>query len=316
MLAALLKQRKSEKRHGKQQQRVQKRQEEEEKKDAELEEISDAQRAKFLKSLYLKAEQEKSAWTGTKKAPRIIEPVPKTAIPLLVLDLDHTLFSTVRRADQPVLKHQLPCKPDLAVGQWLLWKRNHLDAFLKRVFAEVAAGRIQLVFWTAAPKDYMETMINAILTREQRKFVLATWHQGQTSTSRTCLGRVKDLKLLAQSYPRIRINQTILVDDSTVSGERQWKRQLVIPKMKFSELKTDDALLQVATYLFGNQWPVDGHSFGAFATTWELEALRKRVGAQKKQAKKSGGDSTPGKSCSTTPEAPPSREKTTRKTRP
>ena len=124
------------------------------------------------------------------------------AIKLLVLDLDETLiFGTTKSLDR---------KPDFDIGEYVIYKRPHLDTFL-----EFCLKHFDIAVWTSATKSYAQAIVAQLFSdNHPLKFV---WSRDK------CIQRynpqqhkndyIKDLrKVKKQGF---QLEHIIAIDDSS-----------------------------------------------------------------------------------------------------
>ena len=155
--------------------------------------------------------------------------------PLLVLDLDETLVHTV---DKPLAGLVV----DYRVGEYVVYKRPHVDAFLTRMGAI-----FNLAIWSKGGTGYVVPTVQLLF--EPHVKPLFVWSFPR------CTRRfdhevhepyhIKDLKKVRkQGYPRER---TLIVDDDPRNAERNFGQCVTI--RPFNGEQDDCELLHLATYL-------------------------------------------------------------------
>jgi len=158
-----------------------------------------------------------------------------TSRPLLILDLDETLiYGAEQELDRP---------SDFCVGQFLIYKRPHLDTFLYAVHA-----LFDLAIWSSASHDYV-TGIASRLGKKHGIDWLFVWSRNN------CIKRMdmelfetnylKDLKKTKRfGYPKERI---LIVDDTRKKVSRNYGN--AIYPIPFEGDSNDDELKHLKNYL-------------------------------------------------------------------
>jgi len=153
---------------------------------------------------------------------------------LLILDLDETLlFATTERFPRPA---------DFVVGNYCVYRRPGLDAFLKFVFEHFRAA-----VWTSSTLSYAREIVRQILPEQTTLEFL--WGR-ERCTQRVDLESrepywVKDLKKVKKlGY---NLDTVIMVDDSPEKLQRNYGNHVIV--QPFQGETKDDELMFLSRYL-------------------------------------------------------------------
>ena len=153
---------------------------------------------------------------------------------LLILDLDETLvFSTTTPLERP---------PDVVVGEYLVYRRPGLEAFLQTV-----SKQFTLAVWTSSGLPYAQQVVRAAFSD---RIPLAFLWARERCTARVDSGSretywVKDLKKVKRlGFP---LEQILIVDDSPEKLERNYGNHLRVSPFEGSS--DDQELALLARYL-------------------------------------------------------------------
>ena len=154
---------------------------------------------------------------------------------LLVLDLDETLVHTV---DAPLAG----LVADFRVGEYYVYKRPHVDAFLTRMGAI-----FDLAVWSKGGTGYVEPTIRLLF--EPHPKPLFVWSFPRCTRRFDQEAReeyhIKDLKKVRhQGFPK---EHTLIVDDDPRNAERNFGSAVTI--RPFNGEVDDCELLHLAAYL-------------------------------------------------------------------
>ncbi|MDZ4834016.1 MAG: HAD family hydrolase [Candidatus Melainabacteria bacterium] len=154
---------------------------------------------------------------------------------LLVLDLDETLVHTV---EAPLAGRVA----DFRVGEFHVYKRPHVDAFLTRMGAV-----FNLAIWSKGGTGYVEPTIRLLFAPHAQplfvwSFPRCTRRYDQDEREAY---HIKDLKKVRQQgFPS---EHTLIVDDDARNAERNFGQAVTIKA--FTGELDDCELLHLATYL-------------------------------------------------------------------
>lgn len=153
---------------------------------------------------------------------------------LLVLDLDETL---VHAREAPLER-----PPDFQVGEYAVYRRPHLDAFLE----EVLGAFEHVAVWTASTLPYALPVLDRIVDRERLAFVWGrercTYNYDRETDSHTMLKPIRKLRRIG-----FRREQVLYVDDSPEKLVRSYSNLVAI--RPFVGDLSDAELPLVAEYL-------------------------------------------------------------------
>lgn len=165
--------------------------------------------------------------------------------PLLILDLDETLFHTAYDHEAITRRHGV--RPDFSFEQhYHVFKRPGVHDFVAQV-----ADSWRLAVWTSATQDYAQFMCERILRQVPLEFMF----DRRRCTRRRNFGSgmyhsndvymVKDLKKVKRlGYA---LDRMLLIEDRPENGERQYGNLVRVPG--FYGDPSDDVLPRLARYL-------------------------------------------------------------------
>ena len=154
---------------------------------------------------------------------------------LLVLDLDETLVHTV---EQPLAG----LEPDLYVGEYIVYKRPHVDTFLTR-----ASVLYNLAIWSKGGTGYVVPTVRELMKAHPQPLFVWSFPRCTRRFDREAWQEyhIKDLKKVrSQGFPKER---TLIVDDDPRNAERNFGNAITIEP--FNGEKDDRELLYLAEYL-------------------------------------------------------------------
>lgn len=153
---------------------------------------------------------------------------------LLVLDLDETLVhARTRPLERP---------PDFTVGEYALYRRPHLDAFLEGVFAAFE----DVAVWTASTLPYALPVLDHIVDRTRLRFVWGRercTYQFDRETGKHVL--LKPICKLRRAG--FRVGDVLYVDDSPEKLVRSYSN--LVPIRPYVGSLDDEELPMVLSYL-------------------------------------------------------------------
>jgi len=161
---------------------------------------------------------------------------------LLILDLDETLIHAV---EQPLNRRE-----DFIVGPYYVYRRPHVDAFIREV-----NRHFDLAVWTSSTAGYADLVVEALFPESvELKFV---WDRKRCVTVENLETQtrhwVKDLKKVKRlGYPLDRI---LVIDDTPQKLARHESN--LIPVLPFEGSSDDEELLHMLRYLPTLLWAVD-----------------------------------------------------------
>jgi len=154
---------------------------------------------------------------------------------LLVLDLDETLVHTV---EEPLAG----LEPDLYVGEYLVYKRPHVDTFLTR-----ASLLYNLAIWSKFGTGYVVPTVRELLKPHPAPLFVWSFPRCTRRFNHDdhAVYHIKDLKKVRkQGFSKER---TLIVNDDPRNAERSFG--IAIPIEPFNGEKDDRKLLHLADYL-------------------------------------------------------------------
>ena len=159
---------------------------------------------------------------------------------LLILDLDETLIYATELA--------LEREPDFLLGQYHVYQRPGLAAFLEFAFAQ-----FNVAVWTSSSRPYGRGIVSQIMPNTHLQFLWARERcTYRMSHELQCHYWVKDLKKVRRAYG-VPLETIVVVDDSPEKLERQYSN-LVRADPYFGS-QSDDELHALVDFL---KW-LDGH---------------------------------------------------------
>jgi RNA polymerase II subunit A small phosphatase-like protein len=153
---------------------------------------------------------------------------------LLILDVDETLvFATEQKLDR---------EPDCIVGPYHVYRRPHLEAFLR-----ACRQQFKLAIWSSSTVDYAEAVVRATFPAGIEPIFI--WHR------KHCVQRfdverhetyfVKDLKKLKRRG--FSLERVLIVEDTPQKVQRNYGNAIYVTP--FYGDPEDDELQRLATYL-------------------------------------------------------------------
>ncbi len=153
---------------------------------------------------------------------------------LLILDLDETLIFAAEEALQRA--------PDFRVGPYSVYRRPHLDDFLRSCH-----NCFQIAVWSSSGADYLAEVLRNILPAELSPVFV--WDRERCvrafapEQQETCF--VKDLKKVKRlGYD---LNRVLIVDDTPQKVQRNYGNAIYVSP--FFGDPADDELLHLTRYL-------------------------------------------------------------------
>jgi RNA polymerase II subunit A small phosphatase-like protein len=153
---------------------------------------------------------------------------------LLILDIDETLIFASER--------DLERSPDFRVGPYSVYRRPHLDEFLKS-----CCENFEIAIWSSSGADYLAEVLRRILPAEVSPVFV--WDRERcvrafdSEQQETCF--VKDLKKIKRlGYD---LDRVLIVDDTPQKAQRNYGNAIYVSP--FCGDAQDDELLDLSRYL-------------------------------------------------------------------
>ena len=153
---------------------------------------------------------------------------------LLILDLDETLIFAAER--------DLERSPDFRVGPYSVYRRPHLDEFLRSCWRH-----FEIAVWSSSGADYLAEVLRTVLPAEMSPIFV--WDRERcvrafdSEQQETCF--VKDLKKIKRlGYD---LNRVLIVDDTPEKAQRNYGNAIYVSPF-YGDPK-DDELLLLSRYL-------------------------------------------------------------------
>jgi RNA polymerase II subunit A small phosphatase-like protein len=155
---------------------------------------------------------------------------------LLILDLDETLIHASEQA--------LDRDPDFQIGPYFVYRRPHLDEFIRR-----ASEHFELAVWTSSGAVYAHQVVQHIFPNQTLRFVWAS--QRCTTVVDPLTGEyasIKDLKDLRKlKRLGLELRSVIAVDDTPFKYRRSYGN--LVRVSEFTGDPADTELRWLADYL-------------------------------------------------------------------
>lgn len=154
--------------------------------------------------------------------------------PLLILDLDETLiFGSEQRLNR---------EPDFRIGPFYLYKRPHLDQFLKSV-----ARLYEVAIWSSASEDYVDGISHHLMPMVgPLRFVWSRARCVQRLNPETFqYDYIKDLRKVQRLG--FDLNRTLIVDDTPGKVCRNYGNAIYI--LPFEGSDDDNELIQLEHFV-------------------------------------------------------------------
>lgn len=153
---------------------------------------------------------------------------------LLILDLDETLiFAAEADLERP---------PDFRVGPYSVYRRPHLDEFLRSCWRHY-----EIAVWSSSGADYLAEVLRRVLPAEMSPIFV--WDRERcvrafdSEQQETCF--VKDLKKIKRlGYD---LNRVLIVDDTPQKAQRNYGNAIYVSPF-YGDVQ-DDELLRLSLYL-------------------------------------------------------------------